>query len=213
MSTALSFEDIKKMRQGTNTYDVFDFPFMDGKVQIGVRVLTQKEVSDCDLMGRSLAKELTKDLGGSSMQDDSEYTLRYMLLKACTIVDIDNKDIQKPFFKSIDEVGQLSVQESLALVDFYRSVQEKYAPMSSLTDTASFDSLIEEVKKKSPLGMSLSTTTLRELVVYLADHTVTLPSDSGITSTLLKPSKESEKQNRLPERQSHLEADPSQTSQ
>lgn len=43
--------------------------------------------------------------------------------------------------------------------------------------------LIEEVKKASPLGMSLSTHTLRKLVHFLASNSPTLPRGNDTTST------------------------------
>jgi CO dehydrogenase/acetyl-CoA synthase alpha subunit len=81
------------------------------------------------------------------------------------------------------------------LIEQYNEVQEKYAPALKIKTSEDFDNLIEEIKKKSLLGMSLNSYTLRELVVYMTQRITKLQKDNGTTSSQSKPEKETSKKN------------------
>ena len=104
------------------------------EVTISVRVLTQLELMDSQDIGRVKAKELLKG------------------------------EEKKPFFESPEQVLELSKDETNHLFEYYSEVQEKYSPLSKVNTQADFDNLVEEVSKKSVLGMSLSSYTLKQLV-------------------------------------------------
>ena len=139
IKTELTFTALRAIRRWTNTVEVYDFPFLDiGRIWI--RVLTQDEIFRSSLFWKQEAKN-------EGAEDDVNviinFTTRELLRKACFVGETDNK-----FFKSTDEVGELSVDETDALFDLYNRTQEKYAPAQSLETEKDFKDLISEIKKK-----------------------------------------------------------------
>lgn len=99
------------------------------------------------------------------------------LLYRAILDDSGNK-----FFSSPEQVGELSADEVVSLLEFYNATQEKYAPTKNIQTEKDFVDMIEEIKKTSPLGMSLSTHTLRKLVLFMADSYQTLPRGNDTIS-------------------------------
>lgn len=60
MKKELTYEDIRKMRKGTNAFDIFPFPFLPD-INIAIRVLTQNEILECLDNGRQDAKARLSD--------------------------------------------------------------------------------------------------------------------------------------------------------
>lgn len=182
----ISFEELRKIRRWTNTVEIYDFPFLTW-VRIWVRVLTQDEIFKSTIFWKKQAEEL-------DMKDDTwviiNFTTREILRKACFVWESDVK-----FFKSVDELWELSVDETDALFDLYNRTQERYAPTQSLETEKDFKDLISEIKKKSVRGMSLSSYTLEKLVFFLTAEWVKLPKGNGIGSGQWKKNKESLKKN------------------
>jgi len=180
----MSYAELRKIRRGVNTIEVYDFPFLDS-LRIGIRVLTQDEIFKSTLFWKTEAEK-------AGFKEDVNivltFTTRELLRKACFVGETDKK-----FFTSIDEVGELSVDETDALFDLYNRTQERYAPAQSLESEKDFLELISEIKKKSVRGMSLSSFTLEKLVHFLAVEWLKLPKDNGTGSTLPKKNKESSK--------------------
>lgn len=178
--TEMSYSELKKIRRWVNTIEVYNFPFLD-TLRIWIRVLTQDEIFKSTLFWKSEAERV-------GFKDDINivlnFTTRELLRKACFVWETDTK-----FFRSIDEVGELSVDETDALFDLYNRTQERYAPSQSLKTEKDFTELISEIKKKSVRGMSLSSYTLEKLVHFMAVEWLKLPNDSGIGSGQLNKDK------------------------
>jgi len=189
MTDWLSFEDVRKMRRGTNTYDVFTFPFMDD-VYIGMRVLTQDEIIRATNIGREKAKKDFKDI---SNWEDNAYATKEMLFMAVVKATSDTEYTQEPFFANAEEVWELNLDEIKMLEEHYTEVQGKYTPFYNIKTPEEFDTLISDLKKKPQIGMSLSTDTLRTLVLYMAASIKRLPNDSDSTSSSANQSKTTEK--------------------
>ena len=92
----LSFEDIRKMRKGTNSYEVFPFPFME-EVSVGVRVLTQDEVLKAINTGREKAK---RELKEATPDEEASYGRKELMYKAVVKVTESTEDKSEPFFSS-----------------------------------------------------------------------------------------------------------------
>ena len=190
-NVSLSFEDIRKMRRGTNTYEVYPFPMVEW-AYIGIRVLTQDEILKAVNTGKERAKSALKDPSESEI---SEYAYREMIFKATVKATSDKESDGESFFTYAEDVGELSRDELEMLMEHYSEVQSKYAPIQDLKTAEDFEALISELKKKPQNGMSLSTYTLRQLVEYLIVSSKTLPNDSDSISTPVNPSKTIEKEN------------------
>lgn len=188
VNNALTFAQLRDMRRGTNTVELYDFPFLDS-ARIGIRVLTQDEIFKSTVFWKKEADNL-------GMKEDVNcvvtFTTRELLRKACFVWESDTR-----FFKSVEEVWELSVDETNALFDLYNRTQERYAPSQSLETEEDFRNLIWEIKKKSVRGMSLSSYTLEKLVHFLAVEWLKLPSDNGTGFGLLKKNKTNSKEKLL----------------
>lgn len=180
----LTFAELRAIRRGTNTVEVYNFPFLDAG-RIGIRVLTQDEIFRSTIFWKQEAEKL------DSREDVNvviNFTTRELLRKACFVWETDTK-----FFKSTDEVGELSVDETDALFDLYNRTQEKYAPAQSLETEEEFQELISDIKKKSVRGKSLSSYTLEKLVHFLAVGWLKLQNDNGTISGQSKKNKTNSK--------------------
>jgi len=174
----LSYEDIRKMRRGTNAFDIYNFPFLDG-VKIAIRVLTQNEILECLDAWRDDAKRLFKQ---SRDIDAIQMGMAKVMEKAVYVPAENPWDFPTtPFFRSSKEVLELSVDETRLLEEYYNTTQEKYAPVQVLQTESDYLELIEAIKKKLIDGSYLSSLTLKELVTFLVDKYQLSPSDNGTT--------------------------------
>ena len=199
MTQWLSFSEVRKMRKGTNSYDVYNFPFTE--VAIGIRVLTQDEVIMSTNTGRDKASKLFENPTNELIMDLSTRELLYKSVITVTSEEqweSKSEDFTR-FFSSAEDVWELSMDEITTLLEHYNEVQEKYAPISKLETPEDFEKLIWELKKKSRLGMSLSTLTLRKLLQYSISNPLTSQNDNGIGSSPASQTKETMKEKNLPE--------------
>lgn len=181
--SSLSFEQVRKMRRGVNAFDVYLFPYMTD-VEVAIRVLSQEEIFE----SINVWQQKLRDKYPNAWQDQEiHYGTRELLHKA--ILKKPVADERDKFFASPEELGELSIEEFNLLLEHYNEVQEKYAPDKTLESEEDVMELIEEIKKNSLVGMSLSTHTLRRLVVTLAKPSETLQNDNGSTSLPSKKSK------------------------
>lgn len=175
-----SYEDVRKMKGGTKTYDVFEFPFIP-EIKIAVRVLTQVEILECLDAGRN---DAVVNLSRPREIDAYQYGLIRLLLKSVHKVPEDGNKLSEPFFAKYEDITELSKDEVEKLVEFYESVQEKYSPVQKVETPEDFQKLVEEVKKNKTFGNSLSSQMLRKLVSYLIESSEISPTDNGSGSTL-----------------------------
>ena len=175
--TTFSYEDIRKMRRGTNTYDVFTFPFTDN-IFIWMRVLTQDEMIRAGNKGKLKAKKIYWDIAGG---EDNAFAVRELLYMAVVRATSDTESTSEPFFSSPEDVWELSLDELTILDEHYKEIQRKYTPFVDAKTPEEFEALIADLKKKPQIGMSLSTDTLRLLVAYLTVNSQTLQNDSEST--------------------------------
>ena len=193
MKTNLSYEDVKKMRRGTNAFEIYDFPFIKD-AQIAIRVLTNNEILLCLDLGRDDAH---KKLKMPREIDTYQYGMARLLQKAIYVVPED--PAEKPsqlFFKDAEEVLELSVEETKLIEEYYNTVQEKYSPVQKLETPDDFIGLIDDIKKKRINGGYLSSYTLRKLASYLIETLTESPNDSGTGSTPWTYSTEKKRQKR-----------------
>lgn len=176
-----TFEQVMKMRRGTNAYELFKFPYTNDEIAIAIRVLTQTEIKMATNDGR---RKADTDLYQPTQLDYNDYGARELLLKAVyTVQENGESDLTEPFFKSSVQVGELTMDEVSILLQHYNEVQEKYSPLDKVETEDEIWELIEDVKKKSLRGTSLSTYTLRVLVEFLVKNSTTLQKDSDSISS------------------------------
>lgn len=161
------------------------FPYLPN-IRIAIRVLTGEELVESLNIGRQKVLDRFGDNVAAGSIDD--YVGRELMFKA-----ILTEDGERNFFQDPEQIGELSVDEFTHLLNQYNAVQEKYAPLETIKTEEDFNAMIEEIKKESPLGMSLSTHTLRLLVRYLAQYLPVSPRDNDTTFSDLSNSEENTK--------------------
>lgn len=171
----VSFVDIKKLRKWIAWHELRIFPFMPD-VKIGIRVLTISELVSCKDIWRDKAKEA---LINPSQDDINDYIYAEVLYRAVLSYPVD----WTTFFSSSEEALDLSIDESVLLKEYYEEVQEMYSPLEKVETEEQFNELISEIRKKSHLGMSLSSYTLRKLLLFMIENGKTLPSDNDSISS------------------------------
>jgi hypothetical protein len=176
------------MRRGTNTYEVYPFPFVDN-AYVWIRVLTQDETVRAVNTGRTKAQ---KELTDATQEDEMDYASKELLFKSMVKATSDKDSAGEPFFSSAEDVWELSRDELNMLLEHYNEVQRKYAPIQDLKTPEEFDKLIADLKKKPQNGMSLSTYTLRQLVWYLIVSSEISQNDNDSTSIPVSPLNETE---------------------
>jgi len=185
----LSYEDIRNLRIGKKGYDTFNFPFMPD-VPISIRVLSQDDIIKASANWRYQAKQELKD---PTNQDSMDFGARELLFQAVMKHNGEGEEPTERFFGSSKEVWELSMDEIVMLLQYYNEVQEKYTPLNEATTSEEMEELIEEVKKKSPRGMSLSTPTLRKLVFFMGETLGNWQKVSESTYSQLSKSEENTK--------------------
>lgn len=180
------------MRRGTNAYDIFLFPFTKDDIPVAIRLLSQQEVK---ISNSDARRKADNELYKPGPNEYSDYLVREMLYKACYVVNDSGKDsdLSQKFFTSPEQVGELTMDEVNILLQHYNEVQEKFSPMVEVKDENDLLELIEEVKKKSHRGMSLSTHTLKLVLHYLISHSTKLPTTNESTSSPSKSIKKNSK--------------------
>ena len=172
----ISFEDIRKIRRWTTNRTVYDFPFMNN-TPIGIRLLTQDELLRASIFWQKEAQSLELKDQDSYLAASYAFNTMELLRKACYVWETDRQ-----FFKSIDEVWELSRDETTVLFDYYNRVQERYAPAEKLKTEEDFQELIEDIKKKWVGGISLSSYTIERLLHTLIANPKILQSLNGSSS-------------------------------
>ena len=189
MTDSLSFEDVRKMRRGTSSYEIFNFPFMDD-VYIGMRILTQDEIIKATNIGREKAKKLFDDLSNGEAE---AFATKEMLFMSVVKATSDTECTGEPFFSKPEDVGELNMDEINLLQEHYVEVQRKYTPFVDVKTPEDFENLISDLKKKPQIGTSLSSYTLRQLALYLIAHSMKSQKDSDSISSPVMLSKTTEK--------------------
>ena len=187
--TPFSYEDVRKMRRGTNTYDVFTFPFTDN-IFIWMRVLTQDEMIRAGNKGKIKAKKMYWDI---MWGEDNAFAVRELLYMAVVKATSDTECTSEPFFSSPEDIWELSLDELTILDEHYKEIQRKYTPFIDVKTPEEFEELVSELKKKPQIGMSLSIDTLRLLVVSLIASSQKSQNDNDSTSSPVNQLKTTEK--------------------
>jgi hypothetical protein len=82
MTIKLTYEDVRKLRKGTNAFDIFDFPFLEN-AKIAIRVLTQEEILQCLDAGRQDARD---KLTSARDIDTYQFGMARLFCKAVLVV-------------------------------------------------------------------------------------------------------------------------------
>lgn len=183
-----TFKDVADMKRGRRAYLTFNFPFQKD-VQLAIRLLTDTEVMKCETKGANLAREMLKTPTPQHVENAATYCLLY---EACYAVPELGEDILScsKFFESVEQIGDLTLDEKNMLLEHYNLVQERFAKFDDFTSPEQFSELLEEVKKNSPRGMSFSSFTLRKLLLFSVNPDLaTSQMDSGLPTS---PSNSSE---------------------
>ena len=194
--TLNTFADLEKVLRGRKHYEIIDFPGKDVDMKVAVKVLSQKEIEDCYLFADiTYRKKLPDDQEFRGTPSYSRELERQILFRAIIQVPYINEETQesvmKSFFPNSDIIGNLlSIDDIVTLMSYYNDTQEKFSPASSIKSEDDFNTIIDECKKKSIRGLSLSTYELEMLVDYLIANPEKLLKDNGSTSTLSKTSNE-----------------------
>lgn len=173
------------MRRGTNTYEIYPFPYMED-VFVGIRVLTHDEIMRASNIGREKAN---KSLTNANEDEQIKFASREILFNAVVKATNDTECSSEAFFSNAEEVGELTLDEINLLLEHYNEVQQKFIPQQDLNSPEEFDALIEDLKKKPQIGMSLSTYTLRMVLLYSVARLQNLQKDSDSISSSASPSK------------------------
>lgn len=184
MEQQFTFDDLQAIMRGRKHFEEFEFPGFS-EIRIAIRVLSQKDIQDIarttDVIVGRIKKENDEDLRNSVVY--SKEIERQILSKAVVQLPMQDPEtgeyVFRKFFNSADEVGQLNQSIINDLFEKYNVVQEKYSPQTRIQTEEDFEKLIEQIKKKSAIGLSLSTYALQMLVDFLVKNPEILLKDNG----------------------------------
>ena len=171
-----TFADLMKIKRWTTSRDIFDFPF-NPTIKIGIRLLTQWELLDAKIFWNQKSEEFEIKDETQKFVVALSYTNMELLRLSCYEWDTENK-----FFRSVEQVAMLSVDETEALFNLYNKVQERFAPIQTINWDADVEALIEDIKKKWVGGSSLSSYTTERLLHTLIAKLEILQNPNGISS-------------------------------
>lgn len=192
-----SFEDLKNIMRGRKHFEEFKFPGED-EIRIAVRVLTSQEIEDTQYKAEVIVKrkypEIKPDEIKSSVPFIKELE-RQILFNAIVKVplqdSVSGEFVFDKFFGSVDDIGLVEQSSIESLFEYYHLVQEKYSPHMTIKSEEDFENLLEEIKKNSIVGLSLSIPVLQMLLDFLVKNPEILLKDNGSSSQHLKQEKES----------------------
>lgn len=184
MEQQFTFDDLQAIMRGRKHFEEFDFPGFP-EIRIAIRVLSQRDIQDIarttDVIVGRVKKENDEDLRNSVLY--SKEIERQILSKAVVQIPMQDPEtgdyVFSKFFNSADEVGKLDQSIINDLFEKYNIVQEKYSPQTRIQTEEDFEKLIEQIKKKSAIGLSLSTYALQMLVDFLVNNPEILLKDNG----------------------------------
>lgn len=198
MEQQFTFDDLQAIMRGRKHFEEFEFPGFS-EIRIAIRVLSQRDIQDIarttDVIVGRIKKENDEDLRNSVVY--SKEIERQILSKAVVQLPMQDPEtgeyVFRRFFNSADEVGQLDQSIINDLFEKYNVVQEKYSPQTRIQTEEDFENLIEQIKKKSVIGLSLSTYALQMLVDFLVKNPEILLKDNGSSSQQLNSESQSSK--------------------
>lgn len=201
MEQQFTFDDLQAIMRGRKHFEEFDFPGFP-EIRIAIRVLSQRDIQDIarttDVIVGRVKKENDEDLRNSVLY--SKEIERQILSKAVVQIPMQDPEtgdyVFSKFFNSADEVGKLDQSIINDLFEKYNIVQEKYSPQTRIQTEEDFEKLIEQIKKKSAIGLSLSTYALQMLVDFLVKNPEILLKDNG--SSLQQSNSESQSLKKKP---------------
>lgn len=196
MEQQFTFDDLQAIMRGRKHFEEFEFPGFS-EIRIAIRVLSQRDIQDIarttDVIVGRIKKENDEDLRNSVVY--SKEIERQILSKAVVQLPMQDPEtgeyVFRRFFNSADEVGQLDQSIINDLFEKYNVVQEKYSPQTRIQTEEDFEKLIEQIKKKSVIGLSLSTYALQMLVDFLVKNPEILLKDNGSSSQQLNSESQS----------------------
>lgn len=171
----LDFDALQKIKLGKESVTIFTYPGYD-EVEIAIRPLTQAETSECISEGRRKCEEA---IFKPTQSDYLDFQSQEVLYRAVLQVN----DHSKTFFKAPEQVGEELAETLAKLIGYYNEVQNQHSPDRGIESEAEFVRMIDDVKKNSPLGMSLSSLMLRKLLLFTVDQLEKLQKDNGFTSS------------------------------
>lgn len=171
----LTFEQMQNLRKWANAREKFLFPWLD-ETYVTIWVLSQNDITICTIQGRKKAIEAHGEKVSAGEVDNF---IQRELFFRCVFTE----DGEETFFKSAEEAGKLTMDECTMFLEYYTTTQEKYWVDKKIISEEDLMTYLEAVKKASPLGMSLSTHTLRELVLFLDKNSTTSLRGNDTTST------------------------------
>lgn len=189
----LSYSDLKKMMRGRKHFEIIDFPGFP-EVKIAVKILGQKELEDCARACDLVINKLKQDHGDVSSNSVyvREMERQVLFRSIMQVPELDTRTDEYNFirfFPDADCIGEICTLDTVEmLMQAYNANQEKYSPAQTIKTAEDFENIIEEVKKNSIRGLSLSTHDLMTLVDILVKTPEILQKDSG---SLSLPSKDS----------------------
>lgn len=192
-----SFEDLKNIMRGRKHFEEFKFPGED-EIRIAVRVLTSQEIEDTQYKAEIIVKRKYPEIKTEDLKSSIPFIKeleRQILFNAIVKVplqdSVSGEFVFDKFFNSVDEIGLIEQSRIESLFEYYHLVQEKYSPHMTIKNEGDFENLIEEIKKNSIVGLSLSTPVLQMLLDFLVKNPTILLKDSGLLSQPSKQGKES----------------------
>lgn len=170
-----TFEELQNLKKGTEDFHYYTFPGNDD-FKIALRPLTQAETSECVSDGRKKCEDKMFKPTTSDYVDFQAAELIYRSVH-------EAEDHEKTFFPSAEDVLDLAPDCMAKLIEYYTEVQAFHSVDKDISSEAEFNAYIDDVKKNSPHGMSLSTHMLRKLLLFTVNQLENLQKANGSMSS------------------------------
>lgn len=167
---------LDKLKAGRNVTKTFKL----GDVEMGLRLLTERDYQDAGWAANDLLVEYKAELKTANADLFESEKATHLIQRF--LIDPVSKT---PVFESADQVlDVLTRDERAAVGEAYFDFEREFSPSERTMSATDFDALIEDVKKKPDHTRlnDLSGATLKRLVTILATQLASLPTDSGSTS-------------------------------
>lgn len=176
---------LQKLQAGKRNVRRVKFPGTE--VEIGITVLTESEMQEAVFEAERLFKKCGIEVSATTLGTYEKELSTQTLFRA--IVDPGQP---KPdgscarLFGKIEDLKALFTAPKIKdeLIVEYNSLEEECNPSPNLLSEPELMAIFETVKKKPDGRISLSSSTQRQLIVFMASLLSASPKDSGAISTL-----------------------------
>lgn len=175
---------IEKLKAGKRNIRQIPWPGTD--TNIGLTVLTESELQEAVFETERLFKKSGIEVSATTLGAYEKELSTQTLFRAIVDPDQPRPDgTWARLFTSIVDLKALFTAPAIKdnLIAEYNALEEECNPSPSVLSETELMTLFETVKKSPDSGTSLSSSSQRQLIAFMASRLSNSPKDSGSTST------------------------------